>query len=129
MVLHLGLRQTEGFLCLLFSLLNLDCQAPDHTTISRRARKLGKLPICPPAGKRPVHILIDSTGLNIHVGTLRKPPKNRDWRKLHISVNAVTGQVIACDLTSKSARDASRVPALLKQIDGSAGIRPCRRRV
>ena len=65
-----------------------------------------------------VHILIDSTGLNIHVGTLRKPPKNRDWRKLHISVNAVTGQVIACDLTSKSARDASRVPALLKQIDG-----------
>jgi len=117
MVLHLGLRQTEGFLGSLFSLLNLDCQAPDHTTISRRARKLGKLPIWPPAGKRPVHILIDSTGLNIHVGTLRKPPKNRDWRKLHISVNAVTGQVIACDLTSKSARDASRVPALLKQID------------
>jgi hypothetical protein len=117
MVLHLGLRQTQGFLGSLFSLLNWDCQAPDHTTISRRARKLGKLPICPPAGKRPVHILIDSTGLNVHVGTLRKPPKNRDWRKLHISVNAVTGQVIACDLTSKSARDASRVPALLKQIN------------
>ena len=116
MVFHLGLRQTEGFLGSLFSLLDLDCQAPDHTTISRRARKLGKLSICPPAGKRPVHILIDSTGLKIHVGTLRKPPKNRDWRKLHISVDALTGDVIACDLTSKSARDASRVPALLKQI-------------
>ena len=109
MVFHLGLRQTEGFLGSLFSLLDLDCQAPDHTTISRRARKLGKLSICPPAGKRPVHILIDSTGLKIHVGTLRKPPKNRDWRKLHISVDALTGDVIACDLTSKSARDASRV--------------------
>jgi hypothetical protein len=117
MVFHLGLRQAEGFLRSLFSLLSLDCRAPDHTTISRRARKLGKLPICPPAGKRPVHILVDSTGLKIHVGNLRKPPRNRDWRKLHISVNAVTGQVIACDLTSKSARDASRVPALLKQID------------
>ena len=116
MVFHLGLRQTEGFLRSLFSLLDLDCQAPDHTTISRRARKLGRLFICSPAGKRPVHILIDSTGLKIHVGTLRKPPKNRDWRKLHISVDALTGDVIACDLTSKSARDASRVPALLKQI-------------
>ena len=61
--------------------------------------------------------MVDSTGLKIHVGNLRKPPRNRDWRKFHISVNAVTGQVIACDLTTKSARDASRVPALLKQID------------
>ena len=76
MVLHLGLRQAEGFLRSLFSLLDLDCRAPDHTTISRRARKLGKLPICPPAGKRPVHILVDSTGLKIHVGNLRKPPKH-----------------------------------------------------
>ena len=116
-VFHLGLRQTEGFLRSLFSLLNLDCRAPDHTTISRRARKLGKLSICRPAGKTPVHILIDSTGLSIHVGTLRKPPKNTDWRKLHINVDALTGQVIACDLTGKSARDASRVPALLKQIN------------
>ena len=46
MVFHLGLRQAEGFLRSLFSLLDLDCLAPDHTTISRRARKLGKLPIC-----------------------------------------------------------------------------------
>jgi len=48
---------------------------------------------------------------------LRKPPNNRDWRKLHLAVNALTGEVIACDATSKSARDASRVPALLKQIE------------
>ena len=61
--------------------------------------------------------MIDSTGLKIHVGNLRKPPKNRDWRKLHIAVDALTREVVASDLTSKSARDASRVPALLKQID------------
>jgi hypothetical protein len=116
MVFHLGLRQAEGFLRSLFSLLDLDCQAPDHTTISRRARKLGRLSICPPAGKRPVHILIDSTGLKIHVGTLREPPRNKDWRKLHITVDALTGDIIASDLTSKSARDASRVAKLLKQV-------------
>jgi len=117
MVFHLALRQTEGFLRSLFSLLGVDSRTPDHTTISRRARKLGKLPICSTAGSKPVHILVDSTGLSIHVGNLRKPPKNRDWRKLHVTVDALCGEVIACDLTSKSARDASRVPALLKQID------------
>jgi hypothetical protein len=117
MVFHLALRQTEGFLQSLFSLLDLNGRAPDHTTISRRARKLGKLAIGSAAGKRPVHILVDSTGLKIHVGNLRKPPKNRDWRKLHVTVNALTGEVIACDATSKSARDASRVPALLEQIE------------
>ena len=120
-VFHLRLRQTEGFLRSLFSLLVLDGQVPDHTTISRRARKLGKLPICAPAGNRPVHILVDSTGLSIHVGNLRKPPKDRDWRKLHIAVNAHTGEIIASDLTSKRATDASRVPALIKEIKRPLG--------
>ena len=91
MVFHLRLRQTEGFLRSLFSLLNLGCRAPDHTTISRRARKLGKLPICSAAGTRPVHILVDSTGLKIHVGNLRIPPQDRGWRKLQVAVNALTG--------------------------------------
>jgi len=117
MVFQLALRQTEGFLRSLFALLGLHCPVPDHTTISGRARKLGKRPFSPPAGNEPVHILVDSTGLKVHVGNLRKPPRNRDWRKLHVSVNALTCEVIACDLTSKSARDASRVPALLKQIE------------
>ncbi len=52
MVFHLLLRQAEGFRRSLFSLLVLDGRVPDHTTISRRARKLGKLPICAPAGTR-----------------------------------------------------------------------------
>ena len=117
MVFHLALRQTEGLLRSLFSLLGVNSRVPDHTTISRRARKLGKLPIGSAAGSKPVHILVDSTGLTIHVGNLREPPRNRDWRKLHLAVNALTGEVVACDVTSKSARDASRVPVLLKQID------------
>jgi hypothetical protein len=117
MVFHLALRQTEGFLRSLFALLGLDCRVPHHTTLSRRARKLGKLPICPAAGDKPVHILVDSTGLKIHVGNLRQPPKTRDWRKLHVTVDALTGQVVACDVSSKSASDAARMPTLLKQID------------
>ena len=55
--------------------------------------------------------------MKVHVGKLRKPPKKRDWRKLHIGVDSVTGQIVASDLTSKSARDPARVLALLKQVE------------
>jgi hypothetical protein len=90
---------------------------PAHTTLSRRGRKLGKLPLCAVSSNRPIHILVDSTGLKIHVGNLHKPPKNRAWRKLHVAVNANNGDIVASDLGSHRARDASRVPALLKQLE------------
>ncbi len=81
MVFHIRLRQTEGFLRSLFSLVVLDGRVPDHATISRRAKKLGKLPICAAAGNKPVHILVNSTGLAIHVGNLRKPPTRNGGRR------------------------------------------------
>ncbi len=59
--------------------------------------------------------MIDSTGLRIHVGTARKPPKQRAWRKLHIAVLRKTGNIVASELTASRARDAARVPALLTQ--------------
>ncbi len=117
MVFHLASRQTEGFLRSVFALLHLDADVPDHTTISRRKAKLGKVSLDSRQTRRPVHLLIDSSGLEVHVGHLRKPPRNRDWRKLHLGVDEVTGDVIACDLTSKSARDPSQEPSLLRQID------------
>ncbi len=101
----------------LLDLLNLDNEVPDHTTISRRKAKLGKVIFYEHEYKVPVHILIDSSGLAVHVGQLRRPPKSRDYRKLHLCVNEQTGDVIACELTSKSARDSSRVASLVAQID------------
>ena len=71
MVFRLPLRQTEGVLRSLAQRL-----IPDHTTLSRRLRKLGEIPF-QPATHGPLHLLIDSTGLRIHVGPLRKPPRNR----------------------------------------------------
>jgi len=117
MVYNLRGRQTEGFLASLFSLLKLTADVPDHTTVSRRGRKLGRVDIASSASTQPVHIIIDSSGLRVHVGQMRKPPKNRDYRKLHFGVDERTGEVIAVNLTSKSATDASRVPSLLRQVD------------
>ena len=69
-----------------------------------------------PRAMQSIHLMIDSTGLRIHVGTARKPPKQRAWRKLHIAVDRKTGNIVASELTASRARDATRVPALLTQI-------------
>ena len=43
LVFGLASRQTEGFLRSLLTLLNLDNDVPDHSTISRRKARLGKV--------------------------------------------------------------------------------------
>ncbi len=118
LVFGLASRQAEGFLRSLLDLLNLDNEVPDHTTISRRKAKLGKVTFYENEHKAPVHILIDSSGLAVHVSQLRRPPKSRDYRKLHLCVDEQTGEVVACELTSKRTRDSSRVASLVAQIDG-----------
>ena len=117
MVYKLAYRQTEGFLHSIASLLGLGIEIPDYSTLCRRSRLLRKkLRIPKAASNRPIHLMIDSTGLRIHVGTARKPPKQRAWRKLHIAVDRKTGNIVASELTASRARDATRVPALLTQI-------------
>ena len=66
---------------------------------------------------------MDSTGLKLcgpgewlvekHAAKVR-----RSWRKLHIGVDADTGQIIAAELTSKDVDDGSQVGPLLEQIAG-----------
>ena len=117
LVFGLASRQTEGFLRSLLTLLNLDNDVPDHSTISRRKARLGKVASYERRTVKPVHLLIDSSGLSVHVGQLRTPPKARDYRKLHLAVDEQTSDVVACELTSKRARDASRVASLVGQIE------------
>jgi hypothetical protein len=70
-----------------------------------------------------VHLLVDSTGLQLYGpgewliekhGTRRR----RFWRKLHIGVDAETGQILASELTSSDVDDGSQVEPLLDQITG-----------
>ncbi len=117
MVFHLSSRQSEGLLRSLFALMKLDNDVPDHTTISRRKAKLGKVPFYQDKQKTPLHILIDSSGLAVHAGQLRRAPKSRDYRKLHLCVDEQSGEVVAGELTSKRARDSSLVASLVGQID------------
>ena len=101
MVYKLAYRQTEGFLNSIASLLGLGIEIPDYSTLCRRSRLLRKkLRIPKAASSQPIHLMIDSTGLRIHVGTARKPPKQRAWRKLHIAVDRKTGNIVASELTA-----------------------------
>src|SRR6185312_16543571 len=72
---------------------------------------------------KPVHLLVDSTGLKLcgpgewqieKHGTRTR----RSWRKLHIGVDADTGHIIATELTTNDIDNGSRVGPLLDQVAG-----------
>ena len=71
----------------------------------------------------PIHLLVDSTGLRLcgpgewlieKHGTQRR----RAWRKLHIGVDAQTGEILASELTTSDVDDGSQVEPLLDQFAG-----------
>jgi hypothetical protein len=117
MLHRLPLRQTEGFLDSLFSLARVQLPVPDHTTVSRRFRRLRRRPLPQIASGEPIHLLVDTSGLTIHVGRSQAPPKRRGWRKIHIGIDREPGTIVASDLGASGARDAARGPALLGQVD------------
>src|SRR5829696_4786022 len=98
LVFHLALRQAEGFASSVLRLLGLDLRVPDHSTLSRRGRGFAKCrPRVVPHG--PLHLLIDSTGLKLFGKGEWDREKHgrarRSWRKLHLAVDADTGEIIA----------------------------------
>ena len=64
-----------------------------------------------------VHLHIDRSGLAVHVGQWRTPPKARDSRQRHLAVDAHPSDGVAGERTRTRARDASRVASLVGQIE------------
>src|ERR671912_2550359 len=121
LVFRLGLRQAEGFARSVLRLLGLDLPVPDHTTLSRRGRTFAnRRPQVAPCA--PLHLLLDSTGLKLFGKGEWDGEKHgrarRSWRKLHLAVDAETGEIVARVLTGKEAGDAGQVPVLLEQVEG-----------
>ena len=122
LVFTLPLRQTEGFLRSVLSLMGVDLEAPDHTTLSRRSQHLNIEFHSDPA-KEPLHLIVDSTGLSIvgegewaavkHGGTGK-----RGWKKLHLGVDG-SGVIVAQVLTDGSTDDAATALSLLDEVEGS----------
>ena len=121
LVFKLPLRQAEGFLRSLLSLMGVDLEAPDHTTLSRRSQHLDVDFHLVPANE-PIHLIVDSTGLSIigegeWAAAKHGGKGKRGWRKLHLGVDG-SGVIVAQVLTDGNADDAATVPDLLGQFEG-----------
>ena len=119
-VFRLALRQTEGLIGSILRLLGLELAVPDHSTLSRRATTL-QVPQRPRSGAGPLHLLVDSTGLKLGgpgewLVEKHGTRKRRTWRKLHLGVDAETGEIVAAELTPSEVDDGSQAGPLLDQV-------------
>jgi hypothetical protein len=134
LVFDLPLRQIEGFLLSIFNLMNVKLPIPDHTTLSRRSGKLRPCKKNKPDenslsekktdADKPLHVVIDSTGLKIYGAGQWLEHKHgarprREWRKLHLAIDADTGEIITEVLTVQDESDTSQLKTLLGNIDGN----------
>jgi hypothetical protein len=119
-VFHLALRQTEGLIGSIVTLLGLTLTVPDHSTMCRRSKTLA-LPPLRRSETGPLHLLVDSTGLKLGGAgewLIEKhgESRRRSWRKFHIGIDAASGEIVAIELTTKDVDDAARTGALLDQV-------------
>jgi hypothetical protein len=66
-------------------------------------------------------LIVDSAGLKLRgagewLFEKHGTAKRRAWRKLHIGIDAASGEIVAFDLTDKDVDDASHAPTLLDQL-------------
>ena len=117
------MRQTRGLIGSIIGLLGLGLDVPDHSTLSRRAKTLEVPRPQPRRGGEPMRLLVDSTGLRLYGAgewLLEKhgTKTRRSWRKLHIGLDADSGQIVAASLTAQEVDDGAEVGSLLDQVTG-----------
>ena len=116
----LALRQSLGLVQSLLRLAGLDWRVPDFSTISRRQKTLQvQLPYRPSATA--LDLLVDSTGIKFLGEGEWKRKKHgaeyrRQWRKVHLGIDAHTLEIRAIEVTDNSVGDAPMLPELLAQI-------------
>jgi len=91
--------------------MGLDLAVPDRTKLSRRGNKWRspdkQQGHCAP-GKGSVHVLVDSTGLEVYgagqwLEEKHSAKSRRRWRKLHLPLDADSGEIIAHVITDQDA--------------------------
>jgi IS5 family transposase len=119
-VFRLTNRATEGFVRSLFQLLKVDLTVPDHSTLSRRGQTLTVT--LPKRARGELHLVLDSSGLKVYGEGEWKVrqhgwSKRRTWRKIHLTVDAKSGEMQAAMLTDASVHDAEVAPLMIEQVE------------
>ena len=119
-------RQTEEMLNSIIGMLGLDLPVPDDTTLSQRSARL-PLTTTLKKSKGRVNVMIGSSGMKIfgagewlHEKRGGKP--RRSWRRLHLTVDPDSSDIMASELTNTDEGDASLVGPLLDQVDGRSAV-------
>jgi hypothetical protein len=120
-IYHLGVRQTEGRLQSIGELLHLEVAIPSYSTLSRRRATL-EIVLPRTRSKEARHVVVDSTGVKVfgegewkvrqHGYTYR-----RTWRKVHLGVDAASGEIVAAVVTTNNYSDSQLLPDLLEQVE------------
>ena len=117
---NLPLRQATELVASLLKLTDLGWAVPDYTTLCRRPKTLPVM-----LGGRPssggLHLLVDSTGIKMMSEGAWKTRKHgasyrRQWRKVHIGIDAETLDIRAMEVTTNAVGDAPVLLDLLAQI-------------
>ena len=125
-VFHLPLRALQGFAQSLRTLAFPTLPVPNYTTLSRRAQNLNVVLPTSHTGES-LHLVIDSTGLKLYgegEWKVRKHgwSKRRTWRKVHLAMDAKTGQICAALMTHQDVGDGEVLSDLLEQIPADTPI-------
>ena len=122
----LPLRQTSGMVASLLKLAGLDWPVPDYSTLCRRQKTITiQIPFRRSA--EPLKLLVDSTGIKFlgdgeWLARKHGPQRRRQWRKVHLAMDATTGDIRAVEFTPSRAGDSPILPDLLSQIPKGAQI-------
>jgi hypothetical protein len=122
LVFGLPLRQAEGFLRSVLSVMRVDLDTPDHTTLSRRSQHLAVELHRVPA-QEPIHLIVDSSDLSFvgegeWAAAKHGGRGTRGWKKLHLGVDG-SGAIVARVLTGGSTDDAQTGLTLIEAVDSA----------
>jgi hypothetical protein len=122
----LALRQTIGMVESLLRLAGLDWAVPDFSTLCRRQKTVSIQIPFRRAGSD-LNLLVDSTGVKMRgegEWQVRRhgPGRRRQWRKVHLAMDAATGDIRAVEFTSSREGDSPVLPGLLAQIPAEQPI-------
>jgi IS5 family transposase len=125
-LLHLTLRQTQGFFEGLISLLKIQLPIPCYTTLSRRVAGLD-IDLQYLASKKAVDIVIDATGLKVYGEgewkvRVHGKDKRRTWRKLHVAIDAKTQEICSLSLTLSNVHDSKQTKDLLAPLENLGSV-------
>jgi hypothetical protein len=116
----LPLRQATGLVASLLKMADLDWPVPDYTTLCRRQKTL-EVALGGRTSSGGLHLLVDSTGIKMMGEGEWKTRKHgasyrRQWRKVHLGIDAITLDIRAIEVTTNAIGDAPTLPDLLAQI-------------